>query len=109
MNGKEKFLRAMNVSLARRFWYWFCRCCYKNKLADIQHKYFQGKWPKINADLPDPSLILWPNLGVRTLSRACRSLFIYLVSILLMAVCFGLIMWAVNYSNGLKTVAWQSS
>lgn len=43
-------------------------CCTKMKLrckkrqGEIEHKYIGGKWPKIG-EAPDPSLIVWKNLG----------------------------------------------
>lgn len=92
MNGKEKFLKATKVSACRRFW---LRCCRKkDKLNAIKHIYFEGKWPKILTETPDPSLIQWQNLGVGKCSRFLRAILIYSISILIMAACFYLIMLA---------------
>jgi hypothetical protein len=119
MNGKEKFLKALDVSWWKRGWLSFCNkllCCCKicpcfkaGEWNNIQHKYFEGKWPVIRHDVPDPSLIQWPNLGVSSTMRFLRGLLIYLVSVVIMVACFGLIMWAFAYKNSLESTGWKSS
>ena len=46
MNGKQKFLDAMNIGFFKRMKLW---CCKKNKTKeeDISHKYLDNKWPAI--------------------------------------------------------------
>jgi len=53
MNGKKKFMKAMNVSACERM---KLKC--KKRQGEIEHKYIAGKWPKVES-APDPSLIVW--------------------------------------------------
>lgn len=55
MNGREKFLRAFQISFFKRT-YWLL--CNKTKYKEIEHKYIGGRWPQIMI-APDPSLIRW--------------------------------------------------
>lgn len=74
------------------------RCCILTcskcgKPEDIEHKYLAGYWPKPKT-APDPSLILWQNLGVSKLNRFCRQVFIYALSFLIIAVSFAVIIYS---------------
>ena len=97
MNAKKKFLQEINVPLWRRF---LANCpCNKAGYAKIEHIYMGKLWPQVYKHTADPSVIYWPNLGVSKMSRICRGIFVYLVSLLLMIVCFTLIAFAVGYKK----------
>jgi len=63
MNGKEKFLNALDINICKRG---LMRC--QKKHEAIEHKYIGGKWPKVDV-APDPSLIIWSNLGNGKIKR----------------------------------------
>jgi len=42
MNGKEKFLKAMDINGCKR-----CMLRCQNKGDTISHKYMAGKWPEV--------------------------------------------------------------
>lgn len=78
------------------------RCCIRScglcgKKEDIEHKYLAGYWPQPKT-APDPSLILWENLGVGRLNRFCRQVFVYILSFLIVSGSFA----AIIYSYQLK-------
>lgn len=87
MNGKQKFLDALNVSAARRC----CIICCGDKKS-IEHKYLGGQWPIVK-EAVDPSLIKWGNLGVGACGRKTRSLCVNLVAILIVLITF----WGVTF------------
>ena len=78
MNGKEKFLKAMDVNSCRR-------CCIrcKGQTDTIEHKYLAGQWPKV-AEAPDPSLINWENLGKGRIEKCGRMTVSYILAMLLL-------------------------
>lgn len=53
----------MDINSCQRWW---LRC--KKKDETIAHKYLGGKWPKVMT-APDPSLIMWENLGKGKIDR----------------------------------------
>jgi len=62
MHGKNKFIDNMKVSSVKR-------CCIQ-KFGDkslIDYKYLGTNWPMVE-DAPDPTVILWENLGYGKLS-----------------------------------------
>ena len=78
MNGKKKFLKAMNVGGCQRC----CLRCKKNQ-GSIAHKYIGGRWPIVEA-APDPSLITWANLGKGKIERCGRTSVSYILALLLL-------------------------
>ena len=57
----------------------------------MAHKYLDGKvWPKV-ADAPEPSLIVWNNIGVSTLQKLIRVLVNYIISTIIVVISFMLI------------------
>ena len=58
-------------------------------------------------EVSDPTLIQWSNLGVGKFSQFVRGLVVYLISIVIMAVSFGLIMWAIAYQKQLQRTGWK--
>ena len=88
MNGQAKALNAFKIPKARRCCMIFC--CSKNKL---EHKYFEGRWLEVER-APEPSIINWENLAVGPCNQCVRKLFIALISIILMAASFALILIA---------------
>jgi hypothetical protein len=83
--------------------------CYRPEhQSETKHKYFEGKWPRVVAETPDPSVILWKNLGVNINQRRLRGFLIYLLSTVITLLSFALIMWGFSEkekleSNGLKS------
>ena len=45
-----------------------------------------GRWPKVE-EAPDPSLIIWKNLGKGKIERSCRNVMIFIAAFIL--VIFG--------------------
>ena len=79
MNGKQKFLKAMDVGKCKRY----CPCGDKR----LKNKYLGKRWPAVS-EAPDPTLIIWKNLGKGKIERCCRNLTIFLAAIVLLAVGF---------------------
>eukprot|EP00347_Sterkiella_histriomuscorum_P019608 403340984 len=76
MNGKEKYIRSMKrIGLCRRI----CG----NKQA-FRHKYLDESWPEVKY-APEPSVILWKNLKVGGFERISRTLFVTLITLILLA------------------------
>ena len=85
MNGKTKFMKAMRRSWCRRKcprWY-----SYNQKEA---HKYIGGRWPRVKS-APDPTLILWNNLGYSKTERCLRGSYVTVAALLLIAIGVGII------------------
>jgi len=62
--------------------------CFKiGDFKSIEHKFIGGVWPQPEI-APDPSLVIWPNLGVGKLSRMFRSFIVYLISLGIIGVSF---------------------
>ena len=97
MTGKEKFLKAMDISSCRRC---IMRC--QKRHDEIAHKYIAGKWPTIK-EAPDPSLILWSNLGKGKIDRCGRQTISNALSFILLLVSFGLIIWLLDKQDQYKT------
>lgn len=73
--------------------------CRKKK---IQHKYLNKKiWPKIY-DAPEPTLILWRNLGHGQLNRFIRRTIVQIVSLAIIAVGFFAIAKGEDIQNNAK-------
>jgi hypothetical protein len=90
MNGREKFLRAIEVNSFTRFWY---RCMKRDRFNGLQHKYIGGRWPEVKI-APDPSLIQWKNLGVDKPNRCCRGISVYILSMLILLLAFSGVIYA---------------
>ena len=56
-------------------------CCNKKKTSNW---YFERA--------PEPSDIFWENLDVSTTSRVCKGLFSYLVTVLMIFICFAIVL-----------------
>ena len=87
MNGKAKFLKAMNISSCRRC---IIRC--QGKQDTIEHKYIGGKWP-VFEPAPDPSLIVWENLGKGKIARCGRASMTNIMAFILLCGGFAFIIW----------------
>jgi len=90
MNGKKKFIEAMDINACKR-------CCLKCQKKDdtIAHKYLGGKWPLVE-NAPDPSLILWANLGKGKIDRCGRSTLSNIVAFLLLLIGFVVVITLLN-------------
>ena len=95
MNGLQKFYKAIKISRLRRC----CIICTCRK-SRIKHKYFEGAtWPNFER-APEPSLILWNNLGISKGSRMVRTFLINLFSAIVMLCGFLMISYGKRYSEG---------
>ena len=92
MNGKTKFLKAMQVSRCRRCLTRCCggcsACC--GDVQQLRNRYLGGRWPRVS-EAPDPSLIIWKNLGKGKIERCCRNVTIFLAAFALLSLGF----WAI--------------
>ena len=97
MNGKEKFMKAMNIG-----------CCKRNLMIcrgekdEIDHKYLGGRWPTVQ-DSTHPSLILWQNLGYGAIDRCLTSFYVGFVTLILMSIGFGIIISLILYKDSYAT------
>ena len=83
MNGVKKFREAINISRMRRLFY-FITC--RKKL--IEHKYLNGSvWPELH-NAPEPSQIMWSNLGYSRQNRYVRVLVVNFISIIVLCLGF---------------------
>lgn len=64
---------------------WYCSCC--GTRDDIEHKYIGGRWPVVE-EAPDPTLIIWKNLGKGKIERCCRNIMILLFAFALVVLGF---------------------
>ena len=90
MNGKEKFIKALNISSCRRC---ILRC--QKKHDAISHKYIAGKWPSVHV-APDPTLILWENLGKGRIEKCGRSTLSNVLAFILLLIGFMSIIYLLN-------------
>ena len=82
MNGKDKFIKALDINCCKRC---ILRC--QKKQDVIAHKYLAGKWPTV-LEAPDPTLILWENLGKGRIEKCGRSTISNVLAFLLLMVGF---------------------
>ena len=64
---------------------WYCSCC--GHRDDIEYKYIGGRWPVLE-EAPDPTLIIWKNLGKGKIERCCRNVLIFLMAFALVILGF---------------------
>ena len=83
-------MKAMNINACKRC---ILRGNYKGDL--IQHKYIAGKWPGVH-DAPDPTLILWENLGKGRIEKCGRSTLSNILAGILLLVGFLTIIYLLN-------------
>jgi len=76
MEGRERMIQAYNYNRASRFC--LARCC---KSTHITDKYFFGRWLEVTPG-PEPSDILWENLGTSRRERAARITITFLLSLI---------------------------
>ena len=96
MNGKKKFIEAMDVNGCKR-------CIMKCRKKDdvIAHKYLGGHWPSVTS-APDPSLILWANLGKGKIDRCGRSTLANIVAFILLLIGFVVVIALLNVRDDYK-------
>ena len=90
MNGKDKFIKALDINCCKRC---ILRC--QKKQDVIAHKYLAGKWPTV-LEAPDPTLILWENLGKGRIEKCGRSTISNVLAFLLLMVGFISIIYLMN-------------
>ena len=105
MEGKKKIMEELEISAAKRCCIVYCGCC-GNKDA-LSHKYIGERWP-VFEEAPDPSLIIWSNLGVTQCGRLVRSILVFLLSVLVVVGSFGLIVWVMKWRDKYKASQWNS-
>ena len=93
MNGKKKFLEAMNIGCCKR-----CTKMCSNKHDEIMHKYLGGRWPEVK-EATHPSLILWKNLGYGKIDRCLHSCYVSFFALLLMIGGFSIVIALIFYKN----------
>ena len=94
MLGKEKFLKAMKVGCCKRFCMKYC----KGQGEMIDYKYLGNRWPEVH-QAPDPSLILWQNLGFGVIDRCLYSCYVILATLFLLLLGFSLIVYLILYKD----------
>ena len=83
MNGCSKFKNALNISAFKRMLYYV-----RGRQNEIAYKYLDDSiWPEVTA-APEPTLIIWLNLGVGMFNNFCRKLFLNFVSLILLILGF---------------------
>ena len=85
MNGKEKFLKAMKTGACKRCCIRHCGVC--GDRDELERKYLGGRFPHV-AEAPDPSLIIWKNLGKGKIERGCRNVMIFIFAVSLVVLGF---------------------
>jgi hypothetical protein len=68
---------------------------------EIQSRYLQGEWPKVSA-APEPTVINWHNLRYASTNRCLRTSTSLLVSLILMAASFTIIIIGKQYEQDYK-------
>lgn len=95
MNGVTKFENAMNIGYFQ--WCFMYLTCRKDK---IKHKYLNADiWPNMQP-APEPSLIMWNNLGITYKERRVRGLLVSIASIFVMIFGFAGISYGNKLING---------
>ena len=107
MNGKRKFIEAMNVNCCKRNCYNYC-ICLRHRRSEVDYKFLGNRWPTVT-DAPDPSQIIWTNLGIDSCNRCIRGFFIYVVLFAIVVCGFIGIVFAYNYQNSLQDANWSPS
>ena len=82
MKGKDKFVKAMDINPCKRM---VMRC--KKQHDAIAHKYIGGRWPVVQ-EAPDPTLIIWKNLGNGKIKRCGLSTMSNILALILLLVGF---------------------
>jgi hypothetical protein len=83
MNGCSKFKNALNISAFKRMLYYV-----RGRQNEIAYKYLDDSiWPEVTA-APEPTLIIWLNLGIGKFNNFCRKLFLNFVSLILLILGF---------------------
>jgi hypothetical protein len=108
MNGKQKFKECLNPSKLSCKHRCMLSCGCQHKVKELDHKLLGGMYPQIR-DAPDPTLILWENLGVGRLNRCCRASLNYFLSALIIAIGFVIIIYIGNARDNRANSAWQPS
>ena len=74
-------------------------CCQKKKIA---HLYFRNKWLTVNNISDQPSNIVWENVSYNPCKRFWRKLLLWIVSIIILCLPFGLAVGAHYAENELN-------
>ena len=106
MNGKQKFMSALNRSKLSCNHRCMLSCGCQRRVKELEHKLIGGLYPEVT-DAPDPTLILWSNLGVGRVNRCCRASLNYLFSVLIIAIGFVIIIYIGNLRDKRVDSAWQ--
>ena len=96
MEGQMRAIKAFNKGKCSRCCTLFC-CRRKS----IDYKYFKGTWPIVDR-ASEPSIIKWENLHIGKCGRCWRILFVSLISLILMAVSFTVIILAKDYETQMR-------
>jgi hypothetical protein len=75
-------------------------------LADSDYKLIGGRYPQVE-NAPDPTLIIWKNLGVGKINRCCRASLNYFLSAVIIAIGFAIIIYIGIVRDRRALSAWQ--
>lgn len=106
MNGKQKFMDSLNRSKLSCKHRCMLSCGCQRRVKELEHKLIGGMYPEV-ADAPDPTLILWSNLGVGKVNRCCRASANYLFSVLIIAIGFVIIIYIGNLRDKRVDSSWS--
>ena len=79
-----------------------CGCC--GKRSEIEHKYLGNSWPTVDT-APDPSLIIWKNLGIGKINRCARNVAISAIALGVMILGFYMITFMFDANTSFKEQA----
>lgn len=106
MNGKKKFLNALDKRRLGCCNRCLVNCWCQHRVEEIHHKLIGGAYPEV-MPAPNPTLIMWQNLGVGRISQCCRALLVYFLSALIISIGFAVIIYF-NYLSEQRTInAWS--
>ena len=94
MEGKERAIKAFSHGFLARTLL-SCLCC---RHIRYQQKKLLGRWLKVKT-APAPDIILWENLKVGKCTRCLRILVTSLVTIVIVAVTFAVVLLAKDFQN----------
>ena len=84
--------------------FWCCcrcgSCCDDPNL--LRSKYLGARWPRVS-EAPDPSLIIWKNLGKGKIERCCRNVTIFVAAFILLTLGFWVIVKIYEVNDDFKS------
>ena len=97
MEGRARFLKTYNYNKCEKSI--CCRSCFGAKKH--KEKLFEGRWLQV-IPAPEPSLILWENLGIDWKERNWRIVGTTLMSLIFVAAAIVAIVYAKDYDKEVR-------